>query len=75
MSEETKAMFWTIVKRFVRAFLAGSIASMLAILASGQFDPSVLKDPTSLIYSLVLGALTGGLQALDKLLRYTPDNQ
>jgi hypothetical protein len=65
-----KEMIKTIALRFIRAFAAGSVASMVAILASAQLNADVLKDPHTIIYSLLLGALSGGLQAIDKLLRY-----
>ena len=65
-----KEMIKTIALRFIRAFVAGSIASMLAIISTEQFNPDVLKDPNTFIYSLLLGALSGGLQAMDKLVRW-----
>lgn len=65
-----KEIIKTIALRFIRAFVAGSIASMLAIISTAQFNPEVLKDPYTFIYSLLLGALGGGLQAIDKLIRW-----
>lgn len=71
-----KDLVWTVTKRFLRAFAAGSIASVIAIISSNQFSPDVMKDPKTFIYSILLGAITGGLQAIDKMLRYTdaPEN-
>lgn len=65
-----KELVWTVIKRFLRAFVAGSIASLIAILGTAQMNPDVLKDPHTFIYSLLLGAVTGGLQAIDKLIRW-----
>jgi hypothetical protein len=65
-----KELIKTIALRFIRAFVAGSIASMLAIISTAQFNPEVIKDPYTFIYSLMLGALSGGLQAVDKLYRW-----
>jgi hypothetical protein len=74
MSNELKALLSTVIKRFLRAFVAGSLASIAAIVASAQLNPAVLKEPETFIYSLLLGALSGGIQALDKLYRYKEDS-
>lgn len=50
-----KEMFKAVVIRFLRAFAAGSVASMVAILASAQLNADVLKDPHTIIYSLLQG--------------------
>ena len=67
---EFKALLISVLKRYGRAFVAGSIASMLGILATAQLNPDALKDPHVLIYSLLVGGITGGLMVLDKPIRF-----
>jgi hypothetical protein len=65
--EESKS--WVIVKRFIRGFVAGGIASSIPLLA-GIVD---ISDPTATKKTLIaLGVafITGGLQAIDKLIRW-----
>jgi hypothetical protein len=69
---EIKPLLISVLKRYGRAFVAGSISSMLSLLAMAQLNPEVLKDPHTLVYSLCVGALTGGLMSLDKLIRFQP---
>ena len=74
MNQVTKEALKTIAMRFLRAFIAGGVASLVTFFAASQFNPEVLKDPYALVLSLTTAFLSGGLQALDKLLRYVPEN-
>lgn len=58
-------MLKVIFNRFARGFVAGAVASGLALLNSGLdvFSPSGLK-------ALGSALLIGGLMALDKMVRY-----
>ncbi len=55
--------------RFLRGFVAGGIASVIPLLAGvvDVNDPTVLKKT---LISLGIAFVTGGIQALDKLLRW-----
>lgn len=65
----------TIVLRFLRGFVAGGIANLAAILAASQFDLHSLADLQALAYLLGIAFLTGGIMALDKMLRYEPSSE
>ena len=64
--------FWiAVAKRFGRAFVGGGIAQVAAVLVMqpAAFDWASLQ---SWLVMLVVSFVTGGLMALDKLVRYTP---
>lgn len=64
--------FWiAVAKRFGRAFVSGGIAQVAAVLVlqPAAFDWASLQ---SWLVMLVVSFVTGGLMALDKLVRYTP---
>lgn len=64
--------FWiAVAKRFGRAFVGGGIAQVAAVLVlqPAAFDWASLQ---SWLVMLVVSFVTGGLMALDKLVRYTP---
>lgn len=66
--------FWiAVAKRFGRAFVGGGIAQVAAVLVMqpAAFDWASLQ---SWLVMLVVSFVTGGLLALDKLLRYVPAN-
>lgn len=60
-----------VAKRFGRAFVGGGIAQVAAVLVlkPPAFDWASLQ---SWLIMLVVSFITGGLLALDKLVRYTP---
>jgi len=60
----------TVLLRFVRGFLAGGLANLAAILAASKFSVSSLTDLQTLAYAVGIAFVTGGLLALDKMLRY-----
>lgn len=65
--EESKE--WVIFKRFLRGFVAGGIASIVPLL-TGIVD---IQDPTAIkrtLITLSVAFVTGGIQAIDKLLRW-----
>jgi hypothetical protein len=74
MSNELKTLLITIAKRYLRAFMAGGVGSLGILFASTQFNPETLKDPTALVISIGTAFMTGGLMAIDKLLRYKEDS-
>lgn len=64
-----ESKFNIIFMRFLRGFMAGGIASIVPLL-SGLVD---LQDPTlakKTLITLGIAFATGGIQALDKLLRW-----
>jgi len=61
-----------ILLRFLRGFIAGGVANLAAILAASQFNVSSLADLQALSYAIGIAFVTGGLMALDKMLRYEP---
>jgi len=65
MNTEFKAVFM----RFARAFVAGGLASIAAMLALGAQVKS-WEDLGQFVVALAIAFMTGGLMALDKLLRY-----
>lgn len=65
----------TIVLRFIRGFLAGGVANLAAILAASQFNVRSLADLQALAYAVGIAFVTGGLMALDKMLRYEPSSE
>lgn len=60
-----------VAKRFGRAFVGGGIAQVAVVLVTqpSTFDWASLQ---SWLIMLVVSFITGGLLALDKLVRYTP---
>lgn len=62
-------MINVIFKRAVRGFLAGFIAGMTTQLALGT-TISTIEDLKKFSISLAVAGMTGGLMALDKLIRY-----
>lgn len=62
-------MYQSVLKRFARAFAFGGIANMAAIVAVTK-DVSNVSDWDTWFFSLVVAFVTGGIMALDKLVRY-----
>jgi hypothetical protein len=75
MNQETRLAIKTIALRYARAFIAGGIASLATFFAASQFNPETLKDPKVLIISVGTAFIAGGLQAIDKLLRWQSPSQ
>jgi hypothetical protein len=61
-------MFWSIAKRFARVFVSGAVVNMGVFVAGTS--PDSLTDWKVWSIALGLAALTGGLNALDKYLRW-----
>lgn len=60
---------WAVSKRFLRVFISGAISSLsIFLLASSPQD--ALKEPGVYLLSVAIAAVTGGLAALDKALRW-----
>ncbi len=65
MSVKAKA----ILARFARSFVTGGIASALLLLNSGTVISSLAEFKT-FVYVLGIAFISGGLSAVDKLLRW-----
>lgn len=66
-------MLKSVALRFLRAFVAGGLANAVSLTVASH-SVSSLKEMEVWIYSLAVGFVTGGLMAIDKLLRSkTPD--
>jgi hypothetical protein len=68
-TKELKVIF----ERFLRAFAAGGVSSVMAMLALGVQIKS-WDDLGQFAVALSIAFMTGGLMALDKLIRYTPES-
>ena len=68
----SKEFFWTIFKRFARAFLAGGLTALTVQLA-GSPQPGFdnLADTQVWLVSLLYAFLVGGVMALEKAARWT----
>lgn len=55
--------------RFIRGFISGGIASVLALFSMGTTISS-LAEFKDFVYALAIAFLTGGLMAIDKLIRW-----
>jgi len=65
-------MFKRILNRFLRGTIAGSIAAMAMIIPSNISDFNGLSDwLVALLLAGIIGAITGGIMAVDKYLRDT----
>lgn len=69
MSEEFKLMLLATVKRYLRAFAAGAVGQLLLMLTATS-PQQILTDPKAWLTAALFGSLTGGLMALDKVLRW-----
>lgn len=63
-------MLKSVVKRFAKGFVAGGIASALAVIQAGVVISSV-EDLKKLGIAVVVGFITGGLLALEKAINWT----
>lgn len=66
-------MFKTIAARYLRGFVAGGLANLVAILAANQFNIHSLAELKAFGLSIGMGFIVGGILALDKLIRYVPE--
>lgn len=66
----TKQFFWALVRRFLRAGVAGGIASALAVLASNNLDLSSLESFTNWLGIILVAFVTGFLTAIEKFMRF-----
>lgn len=62
-------MYKSIIKRFLKGFLAGGLSSVVVILNAGVTISSI-ADLKQFAVSLLLAFMTGGILALDKALRW-----
>ncbi len=67
-----KQYLWTVFVRFLRAFVAGGIGQIILTLAITPFTLATWMDVKKWLVILVVAFITGGVLALDKLLRYDP---
>lgn len=58
-----------ILMRFIRGFISGGIASLLALFSTGTVISS-MAEFKDFVYALAIAFLTGGLMAIDKLIRW-----
>lgn len=65
-----KAYLKTVAKRFFRAFLAGGLAQISLTLTTTPINLATLEDLKKWGTVLAVAFVTGGVMALDKLLRY-----
>ena len=65
-------VFWqTVLKRFIRAFLAGFVASAVLVVPANITDYGDIGSwITALSVAGIVGGITGLLQALDKASRF-----
>ena len=61
-----------VARRFARAFVAGGVASVATFIAAGT-PVTEFKDINNLAFPLFMAFLSGGIMALDKLLRDAPN--
>lgn len=61
----------SVIRRFIKGFIAGGLASTSMVLAGGITLTSI-EDIKSLSYSLILAFITGGILALEKMLNWQP---
>lgn len=66
----TKQFFWALVKRFLRAGIAGGLASAIAVLASNNLDLSSFENFTNWLGIILVAFVTGFLTACEKLMRF-----
>ena len=66
----TKEFLWAIFKRFLRAFAAGGLGSVVMVLAANSFEVATFQDFTRWIYIIAVAFITGGLMALEKMVRF-----
>ncbi|MFH1739486.1 MAG: hypothetical protein ABIH23_10810 [bacterium] len=66
----TKEFIGAVVRRFLRAFLAGGVAQAVLIMSTQPLTFDNLADMKKLILVLAVGFVTGGAMAVDKLLRH-----
>lgn len=57
-----------VLMRFARAFVAGGLSNMLIVIAANH-SISTYKDLNAWIVTLAVACVTGGIMALDKLIR------
>jgi len=65
-------MIKSIIKRFLKGFIAGGIASVVLALQAG-ITISSLTDVKTLLTALGVAFVTGGLLAIEKGLNWTPE--
>lgn len=63
--------YQTVLIRFTKGFIAGGLASVVAVLAGGVNIQSV-EDLQKVLISLIVPFITGGLLAIEKYLNYAP---
>lgn len=66
----TKQFIWAVVKRFLRAFAAGGLGSVVLLLTTQGGDILTFQDFSRWLYILAVAFITGGLMALEKLVRF-----
>jgi hypothetical protein len=62
-------MYKSVLKRFLKGFLAGGLSSAIVVLNAG-ITISSIADLKQFAISLLLAFMTGGMLAIDKALRW-----
>lgn len=62
-------MYKSVLKRFLKGFLAGGLSSVVVIL-NADVTISSIADLKQFAISLLLAFMTGGMLAIDKALRW-----
>lgn len=70
MSQKTKSF----IARFLKGFIAGGVSSVLLQLGTASTS-GTWQDFNKLAISLVIGFLTGGLLAIEKMLSWTDSGE
>ena len=69
----SKEFAWSVFKRFLRAFVSGGAAQLVLMFASGNVAIDSWNDFSHWLMVLLVAFITGGVMAIDKLLRFNPD--
>ncbi len=70
MTPEYKSFFEMMSMRFCRGFLAGVMGSMTMLLSAGASSlEDMVSNPRVWLFTIISGAMTGGLMAVDKWIR------
>ena len=71
----SKEFAWSVFKRFLRAFVSGGAAQLVLMFASGNVAIDSWNDFSHWLIVLLVAFITGGVMAIDKLLRFDPDKE
>lgn len=66
----TKEFAWAVFKRFIRAFISGGVAQIVIMLTAGGVPVDSWSDLNHWLIVLTVAFVTGGILAIDKILRF-----